>query len=154
GEHAPNGPLSQMVKLVFTAGGKVLPWRRDDIDMYLFHVDVPPGTNLVEADMDFACVIGGEGFRSDVCTSQDQLVINWWQMVLYPPSLPNDNNPFTASIHLPAGWHYSSALPVDREENANNTVAFKTVSLKTLVDSPLIAGEHHRRIPLGGQHPA
>ena len=154
GEHAPTGPLSQMVKLVFTAAGKPLSWRRDDLDMYLFHVDVPPGANQVVADMDFACIVNGDGFRSDICTSQDQLVINWWQMVLYPPALPNDRDPFTPTIRLPAGWHYSSALPVDQKENADNVIAFKTVSLKTLVDSPVIAGEHHRQIPLGGQHPA
>ena len=153
GEHAPGGPLSQLVKLVFAANGKPLPWRRDDLDMYLFHLDVPAGVHLVEVDLDFACVVGGEGFRSDVCNSYDQLVVNWWQVVLYPPSVPNDRDSFQARIHLPAGWRYSSALPMDREEE-NNWITFKTVSLKTLVDSPLIAGEHHRRFPLGGQKPA
>jgi len=152
GEHAPGGPLSQVVKLAFTTDGKPLAWRRDDLDMYLFHLDVPPGVKEVEAAMDFACVVGGEGFRSDVCTSADQLVVNWWQVVLYPPILANDRDPFTASIRLPAGWHYSTALPIDREE-ANNTVGFKTVSLKTLVDSPLIAGQYHRRFALGGHSP-
>jgi len=152
GEHAPSGPLSQVVRLMFAAGGKPLAWRRDDLDMYLFHLDVPAGTNQIKADLDFACVIGGEGFRSDVCTSADQLVVNWWQVVLYPATLPNDHDPFTATIRLPAGWHYSTALPVDQEKD--NSVTFKTVSLKTLVDSPLIAAEHHRRISLGGQHPA
>ena len=153
GEHAPSGPLSQVVKLVFTANGKRVAWRRDDLDVYLFHVDVPSGTNQIEADLDFACVIGAEGFQSDVCTSQDQLVVNWWEVVLYPPSLPNDRDPFVVRVQLPAGWRYSTALPVDREE-LNNAIAFKSVSLKTLVDSPLIAGEHLRKLPLGGKSPA
>jgi predicted metalloprotease with PDZ domain len=153
GEHAPGGPLSQVVRLTFTAGGKILAWRRDDLDMYEFHVDVPEGVNRVEANLDFACVIGGEGFRSYVCTSQNQLVVNWWEVVLYSPAVPNDQNRVKAKIHLPAGWKYGVALPVEAEQQGN-WVQFKAVSLKTLVDSPLIAGQYYRTIPLGGQHPA
>src|SRR5690348_15445831 len=73
GEHPPSGPLSQVVKLVFMANGKQIAWRRDDLDVYLFHLEVPSGARQIEADLDFACVIGTEGFRADVCTSQDQL---------------------------------------------------------------------------------
>src|ERR1700730_14039373 len=41
GEHAPGGPLSQVVRLKFSAGGKTLAWRRDDLDMYAFHIHLP-----------------------------------------------------------------------------------------------------------------
>ena len=152
GEHAPNGPLGQMVRLKFAVNGKRLAWRRDDLDMYEFHLNVPAGATQVEADLDFACLPGSEGFNSEVCSSHDQLVVNWWEVVLYSPALPNDQNPFIASIQLPDGWHYGTALPLDRENNGN--VVFKSVSLKKLVDSPLIAGEHFVALPLGGQHPA
>ena len=152
GEHAPNGPLGQMVRLKFAVNGKRLAWRRDDLDLYEFHLNVPAGATQVEADLDFACLLGSEGFNSEVCSSHDQLVVNWWEVVLYSPALPNDQNPFIASIQLPDGWHYGTALPLDRENNGN--VVFKSVSLKKLVDSPLIAGEHFVALPLGGQHPA
>ena len=152
GEHAPNGPLGQMVRLKFAVNGKTLAWRRDDLDMYEFHLNVPAGATQVEADLDFACLLGSEGFNSEVCSSHDQLVVNWWEVVLYSPALPNDQNPFIASIQLPDGWHYGTALPLDRENNGN--VVFESVSLKKLVDSPLIAGEHFVALPLGGQHPA
>jgi predicted metalloprotease with PDZ domain len=152
GEHAPNGPLGQMVRLKFEVNGKTLAWRRDDLDMYKFHLNVPAGATQVEADLDFACLLGSEGFNSEVCSSHDQLVVNWWEVALYSPALPNDQNPFIASIQLPDGWHYGTALPLDRENNGN--VVFKSVSLKKLVDSPLIAGEHFVALPLGGQHPA
>jgi predicted metalloprotease with PDZ domain len=153
GEHAPGGPISQVVRLTLSAGGKTLAWRRDDLDMYEFHVDVPEGVNRVEANLDFACVIGGEGFRSYVCSSQNQLVVNWWEVVLYSPAVANDQNRVKARIRLPAGWKYGVSLPVEGEE-PGNWVQFRTVSLKTLVDSPLIAGQYYRNIPLGGQHPA
>ena len=153
GEHAPGGPFSQVVNLKFTAGGRPLAWKRDDLDIFVFHLEVPSGVNEIEADLDFACVVGAEGFRSDVCSSQNQLVVNWWDVALYPTNLPNDDDPFTASVRLPAGWKFSTALPKD-QELAGNTVVYKTVSLKTLVDSPLIAAEHLRVIALGGRQPA
>ena len=57
----------------------------------------------------------------------------------------------TASAQLPAGWHFGTALPVARQDG--DSVEFKTVSLTTLVDSPLIAGDHYRRIELTGAAP-
>ena len=80
GEHSPSGPLSQIVRLTFTGGGVPLSWHRDDLDIFLFHVDVPKGVSEVRADLDFACVLGQEGFQSDICSSYDQLVVNcgWW----------------------------------------------------------------------------
>jgi predicted metalloprotease with PDZ domain len=141
------------VGLRFSAGGKTLTWRRDDLDIYLFHVDVPPGVTQVQADLDFACLVGQEGFQSDICSSFDQLVVNWWLVVLYPPNLPNERDPFLATIRLPPGWRYSSALPFDHAGDGNS-ISFRSVPLKTLVDSPLIAGEHLRTFPLGGRSPA
>ena len=97
-----------------------LTWHRDDLDIFLFHVDVPEGVSEVRADLDFACVLGQEGFQSDICSSYDQLVVNWWLVVLYPPSLPNDRDPFLASIRLPAGWKYNTSLPLAHESLAQH----------------------------------
>ncbi len=153
GEHSPGGPLSQVIRLSFSANGKPLTWNRDDLDIFVFHVNVPPNVTQIQADLDFACVLGQEGFQSDICTSYDQLVVNWWLVVLYPPSLPNDGDPFIASIRLPTGWKYNTSLPLDGAPTAD-TIQFKGVPLKTLVDSPLIAAEHLRTFPLGGQRGA
>src|SRR5580698_2101879 len=45
GEHSPSGPLSQIVRLTFSAEGRPLAWRRDDLDIFVFHVDVPEGVS-------------------------------------------------------------------------------------------------------------
>jgi predicted metalloprotease with PDZ domain len=153
GEHGPGGPLSQVVRLTFGANGKPLVWHRDDLDIFVFHVEVPVGVSEIQADLDFACVLGQEGFQSDICTSYDQLVVNWWLVVLYPPSLPNESDPFLASIRLPADWKYNTSLPLARASTPN-TIEFGVVPLKTLVDSPLIAAEHLRTFPLGGRSAA
>jgi hypothetical protein len=43
GEHGPTGPLSDISQLRVSAGGRTLSWMRDQVDMYAFHVNVPPG---------------------------------------------------------------------------------------------------------------
>ena len=38
--------------VVFTADGKTLPWRRDDVDLYEFHLTVPAGVPSIHAHPD------------------------------------------------------------------------------------------------------
>jgi predicted metalloprotease with PDZ domain len=150
GEHAPTGPINQMVRLIFSANGKQLPWRRDEIEPFEFHLDVPLDAKEVVADLDLACEIGTGGFTPAICSSQNQLVLNWNLVALYSPVVSNDRNPFSATLRLPKGWRYGTPLAVEKEDEAE--ISFKTASLKTLVDSPVIAGEHFRTVPLGGDH--
>jgi len=35
-----------------SAAGHALQWRRDDVDLYAFHVDVPAGVSLLNVDFD------------------------------------------------------------------------------------------------------
>src|SRR5215472_16021274 len=78
-------------------------------------------------------------------------MLSWNQVVLYPPGHHSDDIPIVASVKLPAGWHYGTALPVASE--AAGQINFKQVSLTTLVDSPVLAGAHFRRIPLSPEGP-
>jgi predicted metalloprotease with PDZ domain len=151
GEHAPTGPINQVIRLVFSSSGKQLKWRRDELEPFSFHLDVPPGAKQIEADLDFACEIGMEGFTPAICSSANQLVLNWNMVVLYNPSTDNDRNFFRASLRLPNAWKIGTPLPVESETGGN--IQFKTVSLKTLVDSPVIAGANFQSTPLGGDHP-
>ena len=54
GEHGPTGPITDLTGLKFTAGGKPLKWRRDLLDGFTFHVEVPVGESEVLADLDYA----------------------------------------------------------------------------------------------------
>lgn len=152
GEHAPTGPINEVIRLIFTAQGKQLPWQRDELDPFVFHIKVPAGADQLEADLDFACEINAEGFTPAICSSQNQLILNWNLVALYSPSTTIDRSMYRAKLRLPAGWRYGSPLSVAREEQGS--IEFNPVPLKTLVDSPVIAGEHFLTFPLGGQHPA
>ncbi len=144
GNHRPSGPIGNLTGLHFTAGGQELIWHRDPIDMYAFHVTVPAGTKEVEATFDLISTdsAGGGGNAA----SSNLLDLNWNQVVLYPQSAASDAVEVVASVKLPAGWKYGTALPTARTEG--NQVEFKPVPLTTLVDSPLIAGVHYRRLEL------
>src|SRR5208282_4241622 len=48
GEHSPVGPIVNLTGLIFRAGGKEIEWRRDDVDMFAFHCQVPPGASELE----------------------------------------------------------------------------------------------------------
>src|ERR1700709_1535189 len=43
GNHRPTGPVDDITGVVFTANGQTLKWRRDDVDLYEFHLTVPKG---------------------------------------------------------------------------------------------------------------
>ena len=53
GEHTPGGPVGNVAGLTFSANGKTLPWRRDLLDVFTFHLDVPPGVERLDVEFDF-----------------------------------------------------------------------------------------------------
>src|SRR5438105_10883704 len=53
GEHQPSGPIIDLSGLTLRAGGRPLPWRRDDLDLYAFHCTVPGGADAVEASLEY-----------------------------------------------------------------------------------------------------
>src|SRR2546428_26683 len=54
GTHGPNGPVNLLTGLVVTAHGRRLPWLRDPVNMYAFHIDVPAAADHVELEFQFA----------------------------------------------------------------------------------------------------
>ncbi len=69
GEHGPTGPIDNLAGLKFTADGKEIAWRRDDVDMYAFHLNVPQGINSLDAKLDFLATAAASGFSAGASTS-------------------------------------------------------------------------------------
>ena len=53
GEHGPTGPIVNLVGLKIEGGGKTIPWKRDSVNMYAFHLDVPAGATSLDVAFDF-----------------------------------------------------------------------------------------------------
>ncbi len=153
GEHSPDGPIVDVVGLKFFAGGKPLTWRRDDVNMYAFHTEVPAGADSVDVDLDYLSPSRATGFSASPSATAELAVLNWNLVVLYPQGRKSDDLTYAASLRLPTGWKFGTALPVARESAGE--IEFRPVSLTTLVDSPVISGEHFRVVPLSpGETPS
>ena len=153
GEHQPNGPIMQVTGLTFTSGGKVIPWRRDLVDMFAFHLDVPAGVTALGADLDCLLSAPAAGYSSGASATAVLDVLSWNQVLLYPAGSPAREVMFLPSLKLPAGWKFGTALPIANA--SGEAIEFQPVALNTLVDSPVIAGKYFRSIQLTpGQNPA
>jgi predicted metalloprotease with PDZ domain len=141
GNHRPTGPIQNLTGLHIKAGTQELAWQRDLEDMWAFHIQVPAGVKEIEASFDTLTYNG----RSSAASSQ-VLDLLWNQVVLYPKDAAVDRVEVSASVLLPEGWKFGTALtPVTQ---SGSSVTFQPVSLTRLVDSPLIAGRWYRQIQL------
>lgn len=144
GTHAPEGPLDRMAGLVVRADGTRIEWVRDVVDVYAFHVAVPPGTKAVDLDFQYLSPVSHAVGRTEV--TPDLLVLDWDAVVLYPAGYFARRIPVDVRLTLPDGWSLGTAL--ETASATGSVTAFRRVSLETLVDSPVRAGRHLKRYDL------
>ncbi|HEX3819770.1 MAG TPA: M61 family peptidase [Candidatus Sulfotelmatobacter sp.] len=145
GNHRPSGPIGALTGINMNAAGHTVPWRRDDIEMYEFHVTVPAGVDTLDISLD-AITSNDSAGGGGPAASSNILDLNWNAVVLYPKDVRSDDVNFAPSVTLPAGWKFGTALQPAQVNG--DQVEFKPVSLTTLVDSPLIAGVHYGQVEL------
>jgi predicted metalloprotease with PDZ domain len=143
GNHRPTGPVEDITGVVFTADGKVLPWRRDDENLYEFHVDVPKGVTTLHAHLD--CIVTS---RAD-----DKIaVLEWEKLLLYPAHIPVHDIAVQPSVTVPAGWGIGTALTptsaYDPNAKVGGTTQYQPTTVEQLQDSPVIAGEYFHEFAL------
>ncbi len=151
GEHAPDGPVIDLAGLKFSAGGKTLKWRRDLLDGFTIHVEVPAGVSEVNAELDFLSPATFEsGFSAGSSATDKMAVISWNQVLVYPKGWKADEITYIASLKLPAHWKYGTPLPIasTSDDNGETQIMFKPAPLNTLVDSPVITGEFLKVVKL------
>jgi len=149
GEHAPNGPIADLVGLRVTAKGQPIAWRRNAEEMYEIAVTVPPGAQAVEVDFD-TLRAGSIPAATTNAAGAHFVDVIWNQAVLYPKGARSSAVLVDAAVQLPRGFAFASALPGAKEQNG--VVSFGRVTLETLVDSPLYAGDHLKTFDLGTLH--
>src|SRR5437868_3087448 len=52
GNHRPSGPIGGLMGIRMEAAGHSVPWQRDAVEMYEFHVTVPAGVAVLEVSLD------------------------------------------------------------------------------------------------------
>jgi predicted metalloprotease with PDZ domain len=151
GEHGPSGPIQELVNLRFSSGGRAVPWTRDHVEMFTFHVTVPAGAASIEADFDYlsAPESFGPGYGTGPCATEHLADVLWNQLVLVPGGASSDSLTYEATLQLPAGWSFDTALPISTNAKKDaGVVKFAPVTLTRLVDSPVLAGDQVKTFPI------
>ncbi len=146
GEHGPTGPIDNLAGLVFEANGQRIRWKRDDVDMFAFHLNIPEGVTSLNVQADFLATAQPSGFSAGASTSANLAVVSWNEFTLYPAGGSAADVQFAPSITLADGWKFGTALT--ENSRAGSTIHFEPVTLEMLVDSPLLAGKFFKEIPL------
>jgi predicted metalloprotease with PDZ domain len=144
GKHAPRGAINLLSGIEITANGERLAWRRDSVNVYAFHVDVPAG--VAALDLTFQFVSPTQTNQGRVAVTREMLNLQWEMVLLYPAGYYATQIRFVPTLKLPEGWKLAAAL--DGASTTGDTTRFAVTDLETLVDSPLFAGRHYRLVDL------
>lgn len=144
GNHGPSGPIDKLAGLKITANGKPVAWKRDPLNVYAFHIDVPDGAQSLQ--MDYQYLTPTDSPQGRVVMTPNMLNLQWIAVVLYPAGHYAGKINFEASVKYPQGFQAATALDIERRDG--DTVHYKPVPLDILVDSPIYAGRYFKQIDL------
>lgn len=143
GNHSPTGQIEKLAGLKISANGKPVPWTRDPVDVFAFHIEVPVGAKALDIDFQFlSATAPGQG---RVVMTPNMLSLQWQSMSLYPAGYFTRQIPVEASVTYPEGWTAASALP---SKASGSTYRYDRTNYEVLVDSPVIAGRYYKAFPL------
>lgn len=143
GKHGPRGEIEKLTGLKIRANGKRLQWKRDPVDVFAFHIDVPAGAKKLDLEFQFASATAPDQGRIVMTPAMMSLQFN--SMSLYPAGYFVRRIPVQARVKYPEGWSAASGLP---SKATGSTYAYEKTNYEVLVDSPVLAGRHYRPIEL------
>ena len=143
GNHAPRGEIEKVASLVVRANGRVLPWTRDTVDVYAFHVNVPQGAKTLDVDFQFLSATKGDQGRIVATPTMISLQPN--SVSLYPAGYFTRQIPIQMTVKFPTGWTAAGAVPA---KASGSTYSYDTTNYEVLVDSPILAGKYGKVFPL------
>ena len=148
GTHSPRGRVQRLSGLQITADNKPLAWTRDPVDVFAFHLTVPPGVASLNVAFQHLSPVSSAADR--VVMTPEIIGLQWNTVMLYPAGHNASAITVKASAKMPTDWKIASALDVVKRDpmRTGDWYEFKPVSLETLVDSPLWAGKYFKRIGL------
>jgi predicted metalloprotease with PDZ domain len=140
GNHSPTGPIGDFAGIFVTGNGQPIAWRRDDVDMYAFHVNVPEGVARLHIRDDFLAVAQG------IDVAPNLAEIEWERLMLYPAGVPVNKIVVVPSVIVPSGWRLGTALMTTKSSGDSTT--FAPTTIRHLEDSPVLTGLYFKEIPL------
>jgi predicted metalloprotease with PDZ domain len=134
GTHGPDGPVHDITGIRFEIDGRAIPWRRDPVNTYEYHVDIPAGTTLLHAHLD--CI------RSQA--TRVTATLEWEDLMLYPAHIPVRDIAIQPTVTVPAHWGIGTSLKpltnYDPQHPAGGTIKYAATTVEMLEDSPVMTG--------------
>lgn len=143
GAHSPRGEIEKLAGLVITANGRPVPWTRDPVDVFAFHIDVPAGAK--QLDIAFQFISATKSDQGRIIATSTMASIQPNLLSLYPAGYFTRRIPVRMTVKYPAGWTAAGAL---RAAVNGSTYTYEPTNYEILVDSPMLAGRYGRVIPL------
>lgn len=138
GQHQPTGKIDALADLHFYVHGKEIPWRRDLVDLYQFHLNIPANAHHLYIKFDF------------LAPSSDEFlcVVNWYNFALFPSQGDLHQVIAKTTLKLPTGWKEAGSLDVASKDEDENEISFKPVSISWLFDHPVLTGKYLLKHPI------
>ncbi len=141
GAHSPRGEIEKLAGLVIRANGRVLPWTRDPVDVFAFHIDVPQGARRL--DLEFQFISATAPNQGRVVATPTMISLQPNSVSLYPAGYFTRQIPVKMTVKYPDGWTAAGAVPAKRGMGANaSTYSYDQTNYEVLVDSPTLAGRY------------
>ncbi len=144
GGHTPRNFVDKLAGLTVRAGGKRVEWVRDPVVVHAFRIEVPRGAAAL--DLSFDILTPTDAKQGRVTMTNEIVDLQWLTAFLYPAGYFTRRIAVDASLTLPTGWGFGTALEAAATMGA--TTRFKSVKLDTLADSPVFAGTNFRQVVL------
>ena len=117
-------------------------------DVHAFNVEAPAGAKALEVRYQY---LGGLGpVTGPVLITPMMLDLQWQSLILYPAGHFTRDILYRPSVTLHTGWTYLTSLDggAPAPHSSGNTFTFPPIALNSLIDQPIMAGQHLKQIIL------
>ncbi|MBO9621458.1 MAG: M61 family metallopeptidase [Sphingomonas sp.] len=143
GKHGPRGEIEKLAGLQIRANGQRVEWKRDPVDVFAFHVEVPRGARQLDLEFQFVSATAPDQGR--IVMTPELISLQFNSMSLYPAGYFTRQIPVQARVKYPDGWSAASGLPANA---VGSTYTYDKTNYEVLVDSPVLAGRYGRAFEL------
>ena len=141
GHHSPSGTIANVINFHVFANGQEIPWKRDGVEMFDIHVDVPNYANTLEVQFINALQPGRE-----MTSSLGR--VDWNEVIFFPKGNVEKMD-VKASLKTPNGWTAFDALPITQ---TGDIVDVPLCTGERLVDSPILMGKYAKSYEIAPGH--
>ncbi|QDZ08386.1 M61 family metallopeptidase [Sphingomonas panacisoli] len=140
GGHTPRNEIEKVAGLHVTANGKEIPWTRDPVDVYAFHLDIPKGVKSI--DVKFQYLSATKGDQGRMMMTPNMMSLQTIVTSLYPAGYFARQIPVRMTVKYPEGWTAASAL---NAKVVGSTYTYEPTNYEILIDSPIVAGRYYKK---------